>query len=48
MPHSLLSYQTRQLEDEPESGERLTAHRGMGSQACLLARAMPDTLGTGS
>jgi hypothetical protein len=33
MSHSLLSYQTRQLEDEPEGRERLTAHRGAGSQA---------------
>jgi hypothetical protein len=33
MTHSLLSYQTKQLEDEPEGGERLTAHRGAGSQA---------------
>jgi len=31
--HSLLSYQIRQLEDEPEGGERLTALRGAGSQA---------------
>ena len=33
MAHFLLSYQTRQLEDEPKGGERLTAHRGAGSQA---------------
>jgi Bacterial regulatory helix-turn-helix protein, lysR family len=33
MAHSLLSYQIRQLEDEPEGGERLTALRGAGSQA---------------
>ena len=28
MAHSLLSYQIRQLEDEPEGRERLTALRG--------------------
>jgi hypothetical protein len=33
MVHFLFSYQTRQLEDEPEGGERLTAHRGESSQA---------------
>ena len=33
MVHSLLSYQIRQLKDEPEGGERLTALRGAGSQA---------------
>jgi hypothetical protein len=48
MAHFLLSYQTRQLEAEPEGGERLTACRGAGSQASLLARAMSGTLGTDS
>ena len=33
MAHSLLGYQIRQLEDEPEGGERLTALRGASSQA---------------
>jgi hypothetical protein len=36
--HSLLSYQIRQLEKEPEGGKRLIALRGAGSQALLLAR----------
>ena len=33
MVRSLLSYQIRQLKDEPEGGERLTALRGAVSQA---------------
>ncbi len=33
MVHSLLSYQIRQLKDEPEGGNRLTALREAGSQA---------------
>jgi hypothetical protein len=33
MAHSLLSCQIRQLENEPEGGERLIALRGAGSQA---------------
>ena len=33
MVHSLLSYQIRQLKDEPEGGKRLTALREAGSQA---------------
>ena len=33
MVHSLLSYQIRQLKDEPEVGERLTALRGAVTQA---------------
>ena len=32
MARSLLSYQSRRLEDEPEGGERLTALRRAGSQ----------------
>jgi Bacterial regulatory helix-turn-helix protein, lysR family len=41
--HSLLSYHLRQLKDEPEGGERLTALLEAGSQARLLARAVPGT-----
>lgn len=48
MAHSLLSYQIRQLEDEPEGRERLTAFCGAGLQACLLTRAVPGTPGTDS
>ncbi len=45
---SLLSYQLRQLKDEPEGGERLTALLEAGSQARLLARAVPGTPDTDS
>ena len=33
MAHTLLGYQIRQLEDEPEGGERLTALRRAAWQA---------------
>ncbi len=48
MVHSLLSYQIRQLKDEPEGGKRLTALLEAGSQARLLARAVPGTPDTDS
>jgi LysR family transcriptional regulator, benzoate and cis,cis-muconate-responsive activator of ben and cat genes len=46
--HSLLSYHLKQLKDEPEGGERLTALLEAGSQARLLARAVPGTPNTDS
>jgi len=33
MAHPLLSYQIKELKDEPAGGERLTALRGAGSRA---------------